>query len=39
VASADLAHHELGWQPRFGKLDDMVASAWEWMSAHPKGYE
>ncbi|HEY3289420.1 MAG TPA: UDP-glucose 4-epimerase GalE, partial [Anaerolineae bacterium] len=39
VASADLARRELGWQPRFGKLDDMVASAWEWMSAHPKGYE
>ena len=39
VASAELARRELGWQPRYTALPDMVASAWEWMSAHPRGYE
>ena len=39
VASAALARRELDWQPRFIALPDMVSSAWEWMSAHPHGYE
>jgi UDP-glucose-4-epimerase GalE len=28
----------LGWVPRYG-LDEIVASAWAWHSAHPDGYE
>jgi UDP-glucose 4-epimerase len=39
VASAELARRELGWQPRVTALPDMVHSAWEWMSAHPRGYQ
>lgn len=39
VASAELARRELGWQPRMTALPDMVHSAWEWMSAHPRGYQ
>jgi UDP-glucose-4-epimerase GalE len=30
VASAERAERELGWRPKFTKLDDMVSSAWEW---------
>ncbi|MDO9529565.1 MAG: UDP-glucose 4-epimerase GalE, partial [Syntrophales bacterium] len=39
IASSDLAHQELGWQPKFAKLEEIVASAWEWHSKHPNGYK
>lgn len=38
VASADKAMRELGWRPRFPKLEDIVATAWTWHSKHPHGY-
>ncbi|HEY3340587.1 MAG TPA: UDP-glucose 4-epimerase GalE [Anaerolineae bacterium] len=38
VASSDLAKAELGWQPRYTSLEEIVASAWDWMSRHPHGY-
>lgn len=33
VGSARLAEAELGWRPEIPRLDDMVESAWRWMSA------
>ncbi len=30
VASAKRAERELGWRPKFGELDDIVRSAWQW---------
>jgi UDP-glucose 4-epimerase len=39
VASSALARTELGWAPRFDDIDAIVASAWRWRQAHPKGYE
>lgn len=38
VAAAGKARQELGWQPSFSKLEDMVASAWRWHQAYPDGY-
>ena len=38
VAAADKAVRELGWNPRFPKLEEIVASAWRWHVAHPTGY-
>ncbi len=38
VADSSLARSELGWNPRFDDLGTLVASAWEWHSAHPHGY-
>ncbi|HEV8541373.1 MAG TPA: UDP-glucose 4-epimerase GalE [Verrucomicrobiae bacterium] len=38
VASAEKAMTELGWKPKFPKLEDIVASAWAWHKAHPNGY-
>ncbi len=29
---------ELGWEPRFPTLRDIVQSAWSWHRAHPQGY-
>jgi UDP-glucose 4-epimerase len=38
VAAAERAVRELGWKPRFPKIEDIVASAWAWHSKHPQGY-
>ncbi len=38
VASAAKAALELGWKPRYPKLEDIVATAWAWHKAHPNGY-
>jgi UDP-glucose 4-epimerase len=38
VAAAAKAIRELGWKPRFPKLQDIVATAWAWHSEHPNGY-
>jgi len=38
IASSERARKELGWTPRFGKLEDIVSSSWAWHKAHPNGY-
>jgi UDP-glucose 4-epimerase len=38
VAAADKAIRELGWKPRFPKLEDIVATAWAWHKKNPNGY-
>jgi UDP-glucose 4-epimerase len=38
VAAADRAKRELGWQPKFPKLEDIVSTAWRWHQKHPTGY-
>jgi len=38
VARAALAGQTLGWQPRYTEIDDIVATAWRWHQAHPRGY-
>lgn len=38
VASSALARRELGWEPRYPALEQIVASAWEWHSRHRGGY-
>ena len=38
VASAEKAIRELGWKPRFPRLEDIVATAWAWHTRHPDGY-
>ncbi len=30
--------NELNWKASYTKLDDIVATAWSWFRAHPKGY-
>ncbi|HEX3560634.1 MAG TPA: UDP-glucose 4-epimerase GalE [Pyrinomonadaceae bacterium] len=39
VASSEKIRRELGWSPRRQDLSEIVSSAWEWMLAHPDGYE
>jgi UDP-glucose 4-epimerase len=38
VASSEKIRRELGWQPRYPELEQIVASAWEWRRKHPNGY-
>ena len=38
VADSERIRSELGWQPRYPTLEEMVATAWHWHSKHPEGY-
>jgi UDP-glucose 4-epimerase len=38
VASSDRIRDQLGWQPE-KDLDQMIADAWAWHQAHPRGYD
>jgi UDP-glucose 4-epimerase len=39
IASSDKIRADLGWEPRYPKLEDIVRTAWEWHLNHPSGYE
>ncbi|MFF2093794.1 UDP-glucose 4-epimerase GalE [Paenibacillus sp. NPDC058174] len=38
VASSERARKELGWEPKFASLEDIIRSAWNWHLANPEGY-
>jgi UDP-glucose 4-epimerase len=38
VAGAGKAISELGWKPKYPKLEDIVTTAWNWHKKHPDGY-
>ena len=38
-AAADRINRDLGWEPAFVRLDDVVETAWRWHAAHPHGFE
>lgn len=38
VAAAAKAKTELGWNPKYPKLEQIVQSAWAWHVQHPAGY-
>jgi len=37
-ASSDKIRRELGWQPQYVDIREIVATAWAWHRAHPDGY-
>ena len=39
IASSEKIRGELGWQPEFQDLRIIIQSAWDWLVAHPKGYD
>ncbi len=39
VADSTRIKQELGWQPRYDDLAQIVATAWEWHKTHPHGYK
>jgi UDP-glucose 4-epimerase len=38
VASSAKIRRELGWQPAYPTLDEIVSTAWDWHRRHPDGY-
>lgn len=38
VAAAHKAFTELGWKPRYPKIEDIVKTAWAWHQKNPEGY-
>jgi UDP-glucose 4-epimerase len=38
LAAAEKAKRELGWQPKFPTLEQIVSTAWAWHMKHPNGY-
>lgn len=38
VASSQKAKDEMGWQPKYTAMKDIIETSWEWHKLHPKGY-
>lgn len=38
VASSEKAVKELGWEPKYTTLEEMIDSAWRWFQKNPTGY-
>ena len=38
VTSSELAKIELGWEPQYSELEEIISSAWRWHRKHPEGY-
>ena len=38
IAGSDKIRRELGWQPRYPDLKEIIRTAWTWHLAHPNGY-
>ena len=39
VASSERIKRDLGWSPQYQDLRKIIGSAWNWLQAHPDGYE
>lgn len=39
IASPDKIVRELGWNPQYPNIRDIVATAWRWHKSHPDGYD
>ncbi|MBZ9636917.1 UDP-glucose 4-epimerase GalE [Clostridium sp. FP1] len=39
IASSDRAANELGWNPKYNSLENIIETAWEWHKNNPNGYE
>ena len=39
IASSETINHDLGWQPRYPQLTQIIETAWNWHVANPQGYE
>lgn len=39
IASSESINHDLGWTPRYPKLQTIIETAWNWHLAHPDGYK
>ncbi len=38
VADSSRITRELGWEPDYASLEEIIASAWKWHQSHPQGF-
>jgi UDP-glucose 4-epimerase len=38
IASSQKARENLGWEPKFNRVEDIIASAWNWHKNNPEGF-
>jgi len=38
LANSDKAKQELGWNPKYTDMKDIIETAWRWHTSHPNGY-
>lgn len=38
VASSERIKQELGWSPKYPKLEEIISTAWNWHQNHPNGF-
>jgi UDP-glucose 4-epimerase len=38
IAGSETIREELGWEPQYPALADIIETAWQWHQAHPHGY-
>ena len=38
IAEAEKIRADLGWDPQYPELEDIISTAWEWHCRHPDGY-
>jgi len=39
IASSEKAKKELGWTPKYGDLETIIKTAWQWHKNHINGYD
>jgi UDP-glucose 4-epimerase len=39
IAGSEKIRRELGWEPQYPNLREIIESAWQWHQAHPHGYQ
>jgi len=38
IASSEKIRSRLGWNPQYGKLEEIIETAWRWHRMHPRGF-
>ena len=38
IASPEKIRRRLGWNPQYGKLEEIIDTAWRWHRTHPRGF-
>ncbi|PMQ02510.1 MAG: UDP-glucose 4-epimerase GalE [Dictyoglomus sp. NZ13-RE01] len=38
IASSEKIKKDLGWEPKYKELEDIIKTAWNWFKNHPNGY-
>jgi UDP-glucose 4-epimerase len=38
TSDATKAKNELGWEPKFSRLEQIISTAWQWHNKYPNGY-